>query len=475
MALKQIKLRMQIEAANSELQKLQEAGKELEERRAALKTREAELEAAYGEVTGETAEEDKQMLEQQTDAWEKDDAALAEEEKEHEDKRTALEREIEQMKTELAELDERTERALKAKEDGQKERKVEKTMENRKFFGMNMQERDAFFAREDVKNFLVRVRELGAQKRAVSGAELLIPTVVLGLIRENVSTYSKLYKHVYVRNVPGKSRMIVMGTPPEAVWTEMCAKLNELELRFNEVEVDGYKVGGFIAICNALLEDSDIALATEIINALGQAIGLALDKAIIYGTGTKMPLGIVTRLAQKAAPENYPATARPFADLSATNMISITSKTDIALFKAILGAAGNAKGKYSRGGKFWAMNEATHMKLIENAMSINAAGAITAGVNNVMPVVNGAIEELSFMPDNVIVGGYGDLYLLAERAGTAMAQSEHARFIEDQTVFKGTARYDGMPVIAEGFVAIDIAGGTISPTAVTFAEDLANA
>ena len=475
MALKQIRLRMQIAAKRDELKLLQDAQKALEERRAAMKLREAEMEAAYDEVNGETAEEDKQALEQQADAWEKDDEALQGEEKENEDKRNALEREIDQLQTELDELDKRTEQAMKAENTGHSERKVEQNMETRKFFGMNMQERDAFFARDDVKQFLQRVRELGEQKRAVSGAELLIPTVVLGLIRENVTTYSKLYKHVYVRNVPGKARMIVMGTPPEAVWTEMCAKLNELELSFNDVEVDGYKVGGYVAICNALLEDSDIALAYEIISALGQAIGLALDKAILYGTGTKMPLGIVTRLAQKAAPEGYSQTARPFVDLSATNMVSISSKTDLALFKAILTAASNAKGKYSRGTKFWAMNETTHMRLVENAMSINAAGAITAGVNGTMPVVGGVIEELSFIPDNVIIGGYGDLYLLAERAGTAMAQSEHARFIEDQTVFKGTARYDGLPVIAEGFVAIDIGGAAISPTAVTFAEDRANA
>ena len=475
MALKQIRLRMQIAAKGDELKLLQDAQKALEERRAAMKLREDELEAAYGEVNGETAEEEKQALEQQTEAWEKDDEALQGEEKENEDKRNALEREIDQLQTELDELDKRTEQAMKAKNTGHSERKVEQNMETRKFFGMNMQERDAFFARDDVKQFLQRVRELSAQKRAVTGGELLIPTVVMGLIRENVSEYIRLYKHVNARKVPGKARMIVMGTPPEAIWTEMCAKLNELELSFNDVEVDGYKVGGFVAICNAVMEDSDIALATEIITAIGQAIGLALDKAILYGTGTKMPLGIVTRLALKAAPDGYPTSARPFADLSATNMVSISSKTDLALFKAILNAAANAKGKYSRGSKFWAMNETTHMKLVENAMSINAAGAVTAGVNGTMPVVGGTIEELSFIPDNVIIGGYGDLYLLAERAGTTMAQSEHARFIEDQTVFKGTARYDGMPVIAEGFVAMDIAGGTISPTAVTFAEDRANA
>ena len=47
------------------------------------------------------------------------------------------------------------------------------------------------------------------------------------------------------------------------------------------------------------------------------------------------------------------------------------------------------------------------------------------------------------------------------------------KFLEDQTVFKGTARYDGQPVIAEGFVAVGI-GGVTPTAAMTFAPDTAN-
>jgi uncharacterized protein YjdB len=73
----------------------------------------------------------------------------------------------------------------------------------------------------------------------------------------------------------------------------------------------------------------------------------------------------------------------------------------------------------------------------------------------------------------VIIGGYFDLYLLAERAGQKFAQSEHYRFLADQTVFKGTARYDGQPAIAEGFVAIGVNGATPDAT-MSFAGDTAN-
>lgn len=460
MALKALLLR-------SKLDEKTKALTELRAKDADFEKREAELEAAIGEVNEETSQEDKDTLDKEVEEYTKDKDS-------HDEEKGNLERDIENLEKEIAEEEERSKKAVENKRQDN-ERSKTNTMENRtKFFGMSIQERDAFFAREDVKEFLQRTRELGRQNRDISGKELLVPTVVLDLIRENVLRYSKLYRHVNVRRVNGKARQVVMGTIPEAVWTEMCANLNELNLSFTNVEVDGYKVGGYIPVCNAVLEDNDINLATEIISALGQAIGLALDKAILYGTGTKMPLGIVTRLAQTQAPDNYPQNARPWVNLSTTNLLAITGKTDAALFKALVEASGAAKGVYSRGAKFWAMSEATYTQLIANALSINAAGAIAAGVDGVMPVIGGVIEVLNFIPDGVIIGGFGDLYLLAERADTRIAQSEHAMFIEDNTVFKGTARYDGLPVIAEGFVAVGI-NGTAPTATMTFAEDEANA
>ena len=94
-------------------------------------------------------------------------------------------------------------------------------------------------------------------------------------------------------------------------------------------------------------------------------------------------------------------------------------------------------------------------------------------MNNQMPITGGAIEILPFIPDGDVIGGYGQRYLLAERAGTSLARSEHVRFIEDETVFKGTARYDGVPVIPEAFVAFNI-NGVAPTTSVEFAEDRAN-
>lgn len=343
------------------------------------------------------------------------------------------------------------------------------------WFGMDHQERDGFVAREDVKAFAQRVRDLIGEKRTVKGAELTIPVVMLPLIRTVAEESSKLIKHVNLQRVRGESRANVTGLIPEAVWTDMCGKINEVEWAFGQIEMDGYKVAAGLYLCNAIVEDSDLDLINEVLTMLGKAIGLALDKAILYGTGTKMPMGIVTRLAQTTEPEGYSANAPEWKNLSATNLVAVSGKNGADLFKALVEATGAINSDYAAGTTFWAMNRKTKIKLVSHALSINAAGAVVTGLDNTMPVIGGKIEELNFIPDDVIIGGYGDMYTLVERADMKFAYSTEFRFMDDQTAFKGTARYDGMPVVADAFVAIGIGGTKPAAAAVTFAQDKANA
>lgn len=436
------------------------------EKRTELENQETELEQSIAEAE---TEEEKAAVEEAV-------ASFEEEKKANDEEVEGLTRTLEGLEKDLSEEEKRQVPAPKNDDAGVPTKREEiKTMVTRtKFYGMTIEERNAFFENEEVKTFLARARELGKEKRAVNGASLLIPTVVLSLIRENIALYSKLITKVNKQSVPGKARQNIMGLIPEAVWTEMCAKLNELDFDFAGVEVDGYKVGGFVPVCNAILEDSDENLATIIIEAIGKAIGYALDKAIVFGTGVKMPKGIFTRLAETSDPSDS-RTSIPWKDLHTSNILKITtSSTGVKFFQELLKDSAAAKSDYAKGGKFWVMNETTKNAIMAESLTFNAAGAVVAGVNDQMPVIGGEIIELNFMPDNVIVGGYGELYLLAERAGAEFAQSEHVRFIEDQTVFKGTARYDGVPVIAEGFVVIGISGTTPSASGITFAPDTAN-
>lgn len=471
--LKVLLLRKKLDAAKKNLEALRAKDADFEKREGEIA--ESIEEAANMEGSEEEVAEAQKAVEEATEAFDAEKAA-------HDEEKAKLENEISELEEAIASEEAAQDTQPEAKpEEGRTEVKNTevRTMKRNRFFqNLSIEERTRIFAQDDVKEYIANVRTCIQEKRAITNAGLLIPEVFIGLLKENIENYSKLYKHVNAMSIGGNGRQVVQGTIPEGIWTECCAVLNELTLAFNDVEVDCYKVGGYFKVCNALLEDSDIDLASTLLEAISQAIGLALDKAILYGRNAantqKMPLGIVSRLVQTSEPANYPASARPWVDLHSTNIITLTAGlTGAALFKAIVLASGNMKNKYSRGVKTWVMNETTYTKLMAETVSVDASGRIVTGVSDVMPVVGGSIEVLNFIPDNVIIGGYFDLYLLGERAGKKFAESEHAFFIQDQTAFKGTARYDGLPVIAEAFVAIGLENTTPDAT-MPFAPDQAN-
>lgn len=475
MALRALMLRRSIDNKKKELEQLR--GKE-----AAFKKRETELEAAIAEVTEATDEEQQKAVEEEVAKYEaeksafdkaKDECAAAIDRLEEELKGIEEAAPAEEPPTEETMIIEENERSKRTRMININIRALPK--EQRVFDALPMQTRQEIVARQDVKNFLKELRSMkGGAQRAVSGADLTIPIVFLDLISENMFRYSKLLNRIRVRNVRGEARQTIAGTVPEAIWTEMCAAINELQFVFNQITVDGYKVAGFVPVCNSILEDNDINLASWLVEMLSESIGLAEDKAILYGTGIKMPMGIVSRLAQTAKPSDYPANAPAWVDLHTTNIQKIDSTlTGAAFWAALTVATGNAYSLYARGEKFWAMNSKTYNLLKSKVITFTATGDIAAGVFATLPIITGDIDILEFIPDGDIIGGYGDLYLWVTRGEIQIDADRSVQFIQDNTVFRGKARADGTPVIPQSFVAININGSEVT-TSMTFAADTAN-
>lgn len=465
MALKALMLKRQIDLKQKALDELRAKDAEFEKR-------EAELEASIEEVQ---TDEERTAVEEAVTAFETEKAA-------HDEAAGKLEEEIRGLETELSEIEEKQEVPAQADAPAQtetEERKVETMTEIRtRFSEMTMEQRSAFVKREDVAAWLSAVRAMKGQSRAITNADLTIPEVMLPLLHSEAARNSQMMALVNMTALTGTSRQVIMGAIPEAVWTEMCANINELDLGFNEIEMDGYKVAGYIKICNAILDDNDVNLASEIISALGAAIGKALDKAILFGTGVKMPLGIATRLAQTSQPADWGAKAPEWTDLHETNILTLNlgSTSGTAFFEALILAATAAKPHdAANGGLFWVMNRKTHLTIMAKALAFNAAAALTAGVNNEMPIIGGRIVELETteLQDYEIIGGFGDAYRLVQRQGATFATSDQRFFLEDQTAFRGVARYDGKPVFGDSFVIINFEN-TAPTTSADFAEDYAN-
>lgn len=469
--LKVLMLRRSADAKKAELA-------ELERKDSDFITREAELETAINEVEPGNAEQE-EAVNAEIEKFEADKTA-------HEEAKQQLSADIEGIEAEIAEIE------RNAPVPPAPEKKTNKTergdmhmdinirslpMTRRAFDALPVEQRNTIIAQDDVKTFLGQLRGMRGQSRAVTGAELTIPVVFLELISENMFRYSKLLNRVRIRYVNGQARQTIAGTVPEAVWTEMCGAINELNFVFNQVTLDGYKVAGYVPVCNSLLDDNDINLAGWIVEMLSESIGYAMDKAILYGKGSaaRMPLGIVTRLAQETQPSDYPANAPAWQDLHESNILQIggADVTGAEFWSALMTATGATYTRYNRGTMFWAMNSKTYATLKSKLITFTATGDIVANLFGSLPIVTGDIDVLEFIPDGDIIGGYGDLYLLAMRSGMMIESSYEVQFLQDNTVFRAKQRADGMPVIPGAFVAININNQAVT-TAMDFAADTAN-
>lgn len=465
---------------NSEITALRAQLTPLEQTRDGFAAREEQLRQALSEITETSTDEERSAVSTAVDTFEQERSANAAE-------IARIQGEIDTRSAEIARLEaEQTpppaSNPAVSNSDTRNNDHHERSfvpMNNtteRRWFGLTYAERDALMQTEQVRTFLQNVREARAQQRSVTGGELGIPDGFLPILRDLTYQESKFLRFVFTTTFRGTTRQNVAGIAPEAIWTEMTDALNELDINFWQLTMDGYMVGGYMAVPNSvLMDDSDLQLATTILQALASSLAKAIDKSIWFGTGEKMPVGIITRLAATAKPAWWGAQQADFTDLHTSHILKLdlSAKTSTEFFQPLVAALAVAKPDYSNGTVIWTMNRKTHMDLMSRALAYNSAAAMVAGVNNTMPVVGGEIVEWEVMPDNEIAGGFMSLYRSVEREGTVIESNTNVRWLQNQTCFKGLQRRDGKPALGEAFVLVNY-GNTEPTTTTTFGKDLAN-
>ena len=465
---------------NSEITALRAQLTPLEQTRDGFAAREEQLRQALSEITETSTDEERSAVSAAVDTFEQERSANAAE-------IARIQGEIDTRSAEIARLEaEQTpppaSNPAVSNSDTRNNDHHERSfvpMNNtteRRWFGLTYAERDALMQTEQVRTFLQNVREARAQQRSVTGGELGIPDGFLPILRDLTYQESKFLRFVFTTTFRGTTRQNVAGIAPEAIWTEMTDALNELDINFWQLTMDGYMVGGYMAVPNSvLMDDSDLQLATTILQALASSNAKAIDKSIWFGTGEKMPVGIITRLAATAKPAWWGAQQADFTDLHTSHILKLdlSAKTSTEFFQPLVAALAVAKPDYSNGTVIWTMNRKTHMDLMSRALAYNSAAAMVAGVNNTMPVVGGEIVEWEVMPDNEIAGGFMSLYRSVEREGTVIESNTNVRWLQNQTCFKGLQRRDGKPALGEAFVLVNY-GNTEPTTTTTFGKDLAN-
>ena len=287
MSLRVLLLRKQLEDKRNKLGLIEEELKEIEKR-------EDETAKAIEEIDESTSEEDAQSVEEIVENLEKDKAEKL-------GKKTKLEEEIEEIEKSISDMEEDEEEA--ESEEGE-ERKIEKKEVLTRglamnFENMNTRERvgQILDRSEENRKFFRDVVDLYFNRAALAGlttetAGFMVPDDIYYEISQRVGEYGSLYNIVRKLQLVGKARIIMNAGTPTMYWTEKCEPLKEVTLgELNAIELDNYKLGGYLFLCESFVQDvnenrhHNITIANYIMNEFAKAIAEALDRAIYEGKG----------------------------------------------------------------------------------------------------------------------------------------------------------------------------------------------
>jgi HK97 family phage major capsid protein len=414
--LKQLKIQKALELKRQKL-------KDLETKAAAILKRSEDTTAALEQAA---TDEDLSLLETEIGNIEKEQTDLDAEKK-------TIENEIADLEQELQEVQERAKDTnTQTRTKGAEPMKVINRLEVKELL-----RNGEYYKRSDVVEFYNQFKNL----RGVTGGELTIPEVIVNRIMEILGDYSTLYPLVDKIRVKGTARILIDTDTTAATWIEQNAALPVGETgTLAYVDFDGFKVGKITFVDNYLLQDSVINLDEYVSRKIARSIALALDIAILNGTGAagKQPTGIIP-------------------SIPAGNQVSVAADAPIVDFVKPIGLIDT--GLDSVGEIRAVMKRSTYYNhFLEMSINVNANGEVVGRLPNLTrPDLLGiAVTFNNSMAEDQVLYGDFNQYTLVERENISIDNSEHVRFVEDQMAFRGKGRFDGKPTKPDAFALVTI-------------------
>ncbi len=217
----------------------------------------------------------------------------------------------------------------------------------------------------------------------------------------------------------------------QTYWESEAAELTGSKPKFRQMDLSLKKLTGLCYATDELLQDAS-ALESVIRQAFAEEFGFKIDEAILSGSGSGEPLGILKSGALVTVAKETNQTDK----ITVENLIKMW----------------NRLWARSRANSVWYINQELEpylytLKLGDKPVYIPAGGLSEKPYGTLFgrPVV--PLEQCS------AAGELGDIiladisqYLMIDKGGVKAASSIHVRFLYDENVFRFIYRCDGQPI-----------------------------
>lgn len=333
------------------------------------------------------------------------------------------------------------ENKIKADYDALKDEKDQKILEARGYRALTSKEKKFYDAVVEI------AKTKGAVDQSLSGIDTTIPDTIFDEVFEEIRREHPLIDRVNLVNTKSITTKWILNTGLQGVagWGELCSEItSQLNSGFVAVEVNMNKLSAYMFLCLTIVELGYEWLHRYCVMCLAEALAEALELAIVKGTGSNQPIGMMMTIAQAGQTQPVPAVEK---EASAITDLSVSTLGTIAKTLSNNGARRVES-------MIMVVNPIdAYDKVLPATTMLTANGEYVRRYAFPMEVI-----ESSAVPQGKAVFGLARNYFLGVGLGKEgrVTYSDHYKFLDDVRTIKHKIVAGGQPKDNSSFFVADI-------------------
>lgn len=279
-----------------------------------------------------------------------------------------------------------------------------------------------------------------------AGVEKLVPATVFDRVFEDLRQNHALLSEINFVNTTATTEWITRNNDVDAAWwgALTAAITKKLEMAFKKEKTDLYKLSAYVPVAKAMLDLGPDWLDRFVREILFESMAIALELAIVAGTGKDQPIGMIKNLNGAVVEGVYP-------DKVAVELDDLKPETLGLKVMAPL----TKNGKRAVPMVLMVVNPLDYWSKIFPATTfLSATGTYVHGV---LPIPAKIVQSVAVTQGTMIAGMAKD-YFMGVGSTQKIDFSDHYKFLEDERTYIAKQYANGKPIDNDAFLVFDISG-----------------
>lgn len=260
-----------------------------------------------------------------------------------------------------------------------------------------------------------------------------VPTTTYEMIIKRLTQISVLFPLVRQTYIPGNVSLPVADPQNAATWTDTYTA--DADDTLSQVLLGSYALSKFAKVKGQLLLMAIDAFESYVVEAISDQLAIAVENAILNGTGSSQPTGILNGVTW------------------GTGNSATYSKTNGVGYDDLVGARA-LLGLY-RSNAYWVMNATMEAQIFKikttQGQPLFTQNPITGLISDPLGF---PIKVDYYMPDDTILLGNFDYYYMNINQNPTILSDDSAGFLSTSRLYRGTMFLDSKPARSEAFVKL---------------------